>query len=631
MPAGRVLGVGIGTSAAMGKKSQEKQTQQSHEKRNRQGVSRLDRRTVLVLLAILAVGLIIRASYLAELRGLPDFGQPLVDSEYHDYWARSMAAGKWSPPQNEPDPHINTTPYFRPPGYPFFLAAVYKLFGPGYVVPRVIQMLLGLVTIVLVFVLCRRLFDDTAGLIAAGLAATYWIFVYFEGDFLEPVLSVPLLLAFVLALLEWRDRPSTLRSVAAGLLLGLLALVRPNALVLLPVAGVWMYWVGRMAARKARTLRMFVVLLAGTFVVILPVTIRNAVVGGDFVLISSNAGINLLIGNNARADGEVRGTIPGIGSLDTSFDYPYIVERVQQLEGRRMTDAEVGRYLARRAFREMAAHPGRTLGLMLRKTLLFWGPNEVADNKVIALDRSHSAVLRWIPLSFAVIFPLGLVGLALAWRRGRNGRGPQGVPATSGIVLIFAVVMVWFASHLPIAVTARYRVPVIPFLIVFAAFFLRWLVSSLRDRHFREAAPWIAALAVLLIVSHINLSGYKDNVARWHYQRAIAFQHGGDLDNAIAEYRAALQENPDYGAVHNDIAAALATQGRMAESVPHFRRALEFNPNDPSVHLNLAMALESLGRLEESHEQYREVLRLSPDNPDARAGLQRTAGPASRD
>jgi 4-amino-4-deoxy-L-arabinose transferase-like glycosyltransferase len=624
-PPGRVSHGRLDASTIMSNKKKQKQAGEPVESHGRRGLPPLGRRTLVVLLAILAAGLVLRASYLVELKQLPDFDHPLVDSHYHDYWARAMVADQWFPPEHEPDPQINSTPYFRPPGYPYFLAAIYTVFGHGYVAPRVIQMLLGLAGILLLFVLGRRLFDDRTGLVAAGLMAIYWIFVYFEGEFLEPVLSVPLLLAFVLALLTWGDRPSALTAIVAGVLLGLLALVRPNALVLIPLAGAWIYWVGRSAVQNTHTLRTIALLLAGAFAVILPVTIRNKVVSGDVVLISSNAGINLLIGNSARADGEVRGTIPGIGALDTSFDYPYIVERVEQLEGRPMTHAEVGRYLASRALREMAADPGRTVGLMLRKTLLFWGPDEVADNKVIALDRSHSAVLRWIPLSFAVVFSLGIVGLALAWRRRQNARQPQA--ATTGIILILVVVLVWFASHLPIAVTARYRVPVIPFLILFAAFFLRWVVTALKQRRARDAAPWLIALIVLLVVSHVNIAGYEDNVARWHYQRAIAFQHGGDLDGAIGEYQAALRENPDYGAVYNDIAAALATKGRMAESVPHFQRAIHFNPDDPSVHLNLAMALESLGRRQESNAQYREVLRLSPDNPDAQAGLQRTTNP----
>jgi 4-amino-4-deoxy-L-arabinose transferase-like glycosyltransferase len=608
----------------MGKKQKRIPPDRRVEPRGRVGSPRPSRRTFVILLVILGVGLVFRALYLFELTGLPDFDHPLVDAHYHDYWARAIVTGDWSPPQDEPDPHISTTPYFRPPGYPFFLAAVYEVFGMGYVVPRIIQMLLGLGSVVLLFALGRRLFDDATALVGAALMAVYWVFVYFEGDFLEPALSVFLIVSFVLVLVRWYDRPSLPAGAAAGLLLGFLCLVRPNALLLIPVAGAWIYWAGRAALSGRRTLATILVLLCGTFVVILPVTIRNYVVSGDFVLISSNAGINLLIGNSARADGEVRGTIPGIGTLDTSFDYPEIVRRVEELEGRPMSDAEVNRYLAGRALRQIASDPGRTVRLMIRKTLLFWGPKEVADNKVIGLDRAHSRVLRAIPLSFPIVLSLALLGLVRVWKDGKQLPGRKRRAAT---VLIFFVAMVWFASHLPVAVTARYRVPVIPFLILFGAFFLRWAVAAVRHGRARRAWPWLAAAAALLVLTHVNVAGYEDSEARWHYQRAVAFQHGGDLDHAIEEYRLALRSNPQYAAVYNDLAAALANQGRIAESVPYFEKAVQFMPDDASVHLNLAMALEALGRRAESHAHYREALRLSPSSAEARTGLERTRPP----
>jgi tetratricopeptide (TPR) repeat protein len=585
-------------------------------------------RHTVILIVILAVGLLLRAGYLAEMTRLPDFDQPLVDAQYHDYWARSIVAGSWEPPENEPDPEIGSHPYFRPPGYPFFLSGIYAVFGPGYLAPRIVQMLLGLLGVLLVFALARRLFDETTGLVAAGLAAVYWGFIYFEGEFLEPVLSIPLIVSFVLLLLRWRDRPSLAAGAGAGLLLGLLILVRPNAVALAPVAGAWMIWVGHTAARRTRPVRDFAILLGAAAAVVLPVTVRNYVVSGDFVLVSSNAGINLLIGNSARADGEVRGTIPGVGTLDTSFDYPEIVRRVERMEGRPMSHAEVGRYLAARAWDEIKQDPARTLRLMARKTALFWGPDEVADNKVVALDRAHSKILHWLPLSFAIVLSLGLLGLARA--AFGSGRAPAGAPPLAerrDLWLVVAVVLVWFATHLPVAVTSRYRLPVVPFLIVFAALFLRWLAASVAARRYRPVVPWAIALVVVLVISHVDLAGYEDNVARWHYQRAIAFQRSGDLGSAVDEYREALRLNRDYGAVYNDLAAALATQGRIEESVPYFRKALEFNPADPSVHLNLAMALEAIGRSAESHERYREVLRLSPNNAQALAGLERTRGP----
>jgi len=168
-----------------------------------------EKRWVLVaLLVILAMGGTLRGLYLAEFSKTPDFRVPFADADFHNYWARGLAFGSWAPPFYEVDPHIREIPYFRPPGYAYFLAAVYKLTGPSYFGPRVVQMALGLLNAFLAFLLARRHFGNFAGLVLAGLMATFWPFIYTETDFEEPVVSVFLLLTLALVLTRWaaRDR-----------------------------------------------------------------------------------------------------------------------------------------------------------------------------------------------------------------------------------------------------------------------------------------------------------------------------------------------------------------------------------------------------------------------------------------
>lgn len=623
-------------------KQERREREQATEQRDKQArsygppgrVSALpSRRSLLILLVILAVGLGLRLAYLGELQGEPDYSFPLVDGHYHDYWARAAASGDWSPPRFEPDPQIATTPYFRPPGYPIFLAAVYRLLGDDYTTPRVVQMILGLVGVLLVFQLGRRVFNEKTGLVAAGLAAVYWAFIYYEGEFLEPSLSVLLILAVPLRLLAWRDRPTAMRALTAGLFLGALALLRPNALLLAPVAAGWFWWAGRGQPARLAFWRPSVLLTVGVMIAILPVTVRNYRVSGESVLISTNSGINLLIGHHERADGQVRGTLPGIGSLDTCFDWPAIVRRVAQIEGRRLSHTEVSDFLTERALEHIRQDPVRALGLACRKTLLFWGPGEVADNKVMDLERQHSRILSRIPLTFPVAYALGLLGLVtfLAGRRlgGASGADSTGarlvatVSRPEAVWLLVAVVFVWFASHLPFAVTSRYRVPVIPFLLVFGSFFLVQLGTLIRSRRWPAAALGLSMLVVMLMLTHINRV-YEPSVSRWHYQRGIAYLRGGETDAAIAQLEQAITHNPDYVAVYNDLGAALVTQGKMAESVPYFEQAVALNPHQATARANLAAILEYLGRRKESHHHFAEALRLDPSDREAREGFERT-------
>ena len=96
-----------------------------------------------ILPVVIVLGMILRGSYLAEIARHPDFTRPGLDPAYYDYWARALAGGDWTITPLLTDPEIRRHPYFKPPGYPFFLALVYLLSGGSYLAPRIAQMLLG--------------------------------------------------------------------------------------------------------------------------------------------------------------------------------------------------------------------------------------------------------------------------------------------------------------------------------------------------------------------------------------------------------------------------------------------------------------------------------------------------------
>ncbi|KKM70123.1 hypothetical protein LCGC14_1443880, partial [marine sediment metagenome] len=174
------------------------------------------RRDVLILGAILLLGLIVRGCYLSEIVENPDFEHPGVDAGFHDYWARALATGEWTPPEGLPDPQIRTTPFFRPPGYPYFLGLIYRLTGGSHLAARLVQMVLGLINCLLAALIARRWFGRMAGMIAAVAMAGYWGFVYFEGELHAVVLLITLLLAAIYLLGLWAEKLRLWTLIAAG-------------------------------------------------------------------------------------------------------------------------------------------------------------------------------------------------------------------------------------------------------------------------------------------------------------------------------------------------------------------------------------------------------------------------------
>jgi 4-amino-4-deoxy-L-arabinose transferase-like glycosyltransferase len=584
--------------------------------------------TLAGLVLILLLGGTLRGMYLHERAHEPDFRYPLVDAKFHHYWARGLATGDWTPPADEPNPRIQQLPFFRPPGYPYFLAGVFKLTGPGYLWPRIVQMALGLLSALLTYHLARKYIGLAAGLIAALLMATHWVFIFFEADFQEPVLSILLLLALLQLLMAWRARLPLQLSLGAGLLIGLMALMRPNALALLPATAIWTGWIHR-RQRQGRWGTTWIALAAGTVIAISPATIRNGVVGRDFVLISSNGGLNLYIANRDGADGTVKASIPGIGKLDTCFDHPGIVVNVQRELGRPMRDSQVSDYFARQAGRWVLHHPLEALKLAGRRTLLFWGPLELDDNKPIHPERENSSVLRSIPTSFATILSLGLMGiLVVGWdvRRNRTPRRDAALaaPATVDLVTLMVLLLAaWFASYLPFAVLSRYRTPIVPLWILLGALFLQRVGQFLSVRNFRRAGVGFGILLVALLLTHPNYAGYRPSQARWHYQRGLVRRQLRQMDPAIEEFRAAVRCNPRYVSALNDLGAALLGQHRIAEGLRYLQDAVRLDPESAAAQFNLAAALELSGDYEQSRDHYREALRLDPSDRAAQAGLQR--------
>src|SRR5206468_516505 len=88
---------------------------------------------------------------------------------------------------------------------------------------------------------------------------------------------------------------------AIGAALGALTLTRENAIVFVPAIVGWL-WLGFRVPGVVRA-RMTAMLLAGLATVLVPVGLRNRIVGGEFHLTTAQSGPNFFIGNNARADG----------------------------------------------------------------------------------------------------------------------------------------------------------------------------------------------------------------------------------------------------------------------------------------------------------------------------------------
>ena len=236
--------------------------------------------------ALLLIALALRLGYLWEHRASPFFDAPVVDAQTFFKQAQALASGPfWG----------GDEPYWQPPLYIYLLAFVCWLLPASYFVGiRLVHVGLGVLSCLLVYALARHAFGEQVGRIAGVMAALCGSLLYFEGELLAVPVEVFLnLLLLYGLLLAWR-RDHGRNWVLAGFIAGLAALTRPNILLFIAAFCAWALWHRRVSAY--RSLFFFIVPIA---LVILPVTYRNWTIEPDLVFISSNAGVNFYIGNNA--------------------------------------------------------------------------------------------------------------------------------------------------------------------------------------------------------------------------------------------------------------------------------------------------------------------------------------------
>jgi protein O-mannosyl-transferase len=121
------------------------------------------------------------------------------------------------------------------------------------------------------------------------------------------------------------------------------------------------------------------------------------------------------------------------------------------------------------------------------------------------------------------------------------------------------------------------------------------------------------------LLSH-SIAVIKRNYLAYNYFGFLLVRTGR-LDEAIANYRKALEINPNYVETHNNIGILLAQSGRTDEAIAHYRKALEINPNYVETHNNIGILLAQSGRTDEAITHYRKALEINPNYAEAHFNL----------
>lgn len=554
---------------------------------------------------IFLLALAVRLVYLWEISSSPGFRFPLIDAFRYFNQSLTIASG---------DVLAGKVSYWQPPLYPYLLGVGVSLFGQNHVILRLFHFILGSINCVLIYLLGRRIFGERISKGASLAACFYGPFLYFEGEYLPPVLLVFLSLTILILLFRARERPVKGSWFLAGLVVGLHAITRPDVLLFVPLVIFWL-WIKRSPGIKVRRfVSLTGLLLLGAILPILPVTVRNYAVEGVFVPISYNGGINFYIGNNPDFDRTV-GVRPGVEWLDLVME-PFLDDPVPTNQR--------SAYFLDKSFDWIRENPGDWLGLMARKSAMFWMGHEFIRNLNLYTHRDYSRTLsillweRWVSFPFGLVVPLALLGITLALIRRRSG---------SGLLVLFAASS--FVSVVLFFVASRYRIPLVPVLLLFAVYGATEFYRLVRSRRWLPAISCFSALAILaILVNESPSEAMRQSPAdRAYWEGTLAYKRG-DYAEASGYFRRAILEDPSNAQFRIDDAMANIALGNQDEAEEQLRWIVD-QKGDRSIHGRiqshkyLGILYRRRGDLLGSEEQFRAAIALDPRTIDARLLLAR--------
>jgi len=229
----------------------------------------------------------------------------------------------------------------------------------------------------------------------------------------------------------------------------------------------------------ASRLKNTAVLMAGLFLLILPITIRNAAVGKELVLIATQGGINFYLGNNGSADGLSAVMPEPIGHNLQIKDITHIAENES---GRKLTPGEVSSFWFQKTLNEILERPLETFTLFLKKLYFNFSNREISNNRNLSDFFSRHFLLMLNPLSFGLVFSLAVMAVFSGW------------PSHWGVKLIAITVLIYVLAVALFFFNSRFRLPVLPLYFILAAAGIESFIYRMKTSRQSILIPLIAAL-----------------------------------------------------------------------------------------------------------------------------------------
>lgn len=365
----------------------------------------------------------------------------------------------------------------KAPLWPFLLSIMFRVFGDGLLIPQVAVCMLGAGSVFLTFKLGLQLLGNRfPALAAAGISALYPSFVVYSAILQTEALYIVFVLLAFIYVEQMRERPVTITGIFVGVFAALATMTRAvffGFFVMLLLVLVFMF-------RKELQRYAGALVAAGIvwMLLLIPWTIRNYNIHETFVPISSWGGISFMLGNNPYSTG-TWSTKPG---FEEWFSTKAAENRIDLATSTEIQRSAFGTKLG---LEFITSYPADAARLWLKKFYMHLVyPISNSDSNVLL-----QAVCVGGDIVLYLLGGLGLITIRDRWQR---------------FLPLFMAILFFTFLQIALHCEARYRLPIMPFVTIFAGLGVSLLVDTKSVKAFFHILPnrilaglWVGVLGGL--------------------------------------------------------------------------------------------------------------------------------------
>ncbi len=535
-------------------------------------------------LGVFALALVTRLLFFWGNIGNPLYYFPVLDEAWYVHVARLLVHGQGQ-----------QAVAFMDPLYSWWLAGWFRA-DAGLFAVRMTQLVVDSASAWLVYRLGCELRSRTAGVISGTVYALYGAAVFFAPLLLKVTLLNALLLSSILSLAMAVKRRQTWFWIGGGVLVALVIWLRANFYLLLLLVPLLLF----IEQRKVHQLRTGVaawLLTAVACIMLGGFAMRQ--ITGEFHLLPKAGGYVLYITNHAgNPRGEHRP--PAFVKADNPEEMDrFFREEAERRTGHPFTTAQASHYWVGQTLAYWADNP-LALPLTMGQRLMQWlSAYEIPNNYNIDVAEAAVPWLAWLP-GWGIALGLGLPGLVLIAidRRG---------------TVLLAPILVVLATGLIFFVTARLRLPAVPFLLVGVGILADETLRSFQAGKASRSLVglWVCAAALVMLAALLPHAAVNTEVER--YNRAVILLRMHKTIEARHEAERLVADKPANAKYHFVLGNAMLQQKDYPAAAGQYRQALGLDPDNAAVWHNLGLARLGESRLTAARDAFAEALRRDSD------------------